>query len=82
MMPKPRNRLSCESHTFAIGIEGRADHVITVNLGRDDDSRLWDVAFVESGKIGHGLHLLLADLGLKLSRILQSRDPETGAEAP
>jgi hypothetical protein len=48
-----------------------------------DDPRQWiarELVFVGRGKIGHGLDLMLQDLGMKISRMLQYRDPETGDE--
>ena len=78
MSRKTPRRLRAENVSFTIGIDGRADHLITVNLGYDKSGDLCEIAFCEAGKIGHGLHLLLSDLGVKLSRVIQRRDPETG----
>lgn len=81
-MPKPPHKLPAENVSFTIGAtENFAGHQITVNFGYDPkDTRLVEIAFCEAGKVGHGLHLLLAELGLKTSRALQYRDPDTGAE--
>ena len=69
-------RLGADNVSFTIG----GDHQVTVNLGYGPDGRVVEIAFCEAGKVGHGLHLLLAELGLKTSRAIQGRDPETGEE--
>jgi hypothetical protein len=82
-MSKTPRRLRAENVSFAIGIDGRADHWVTVNLGYDPvTGALVEVAFCEGGKIGHGLHLLLNDLGIKLSRAIQRRSPDDGSSLP
>ena len=43
---------------------------------------LHEIVFVGRGKIGHGLDLMLHELGIKLSRAIQGRDPATGAPGP
>lgn len=55
-----------------------ARHPLDVNLAYAPDGSLHEVSFVGAGKSGHGIQYLLSDLGIKLSRILQDRDPETG----
>lgn len=81
-------RLICRNASFVIGkkdgdletgIEGFAGHKITANLGYTEQAELIEIGFVEAGKAGHGIQLLLAELGLRLSRIIQGRDP--GSEA-
>lgn len=78
-MSRAPRRLACESVSFRLGAcEKSVGHPITVNLGYDN-GRLVEIAFCEAGKIGHGLQLIFAELGLRLSRAIQHRDPETGA---
>jgi hypothetical protein len=79
---KTRDRLHCENVSFTLGASAAAPrgHPVIVNLGYDRATgQLVEVAFCEAGKLGHGLHLLLAELGIKLSRCIQRRDPDTGA---
>lgn len=78
---RPASRLRAESVSFSIGRAGEPEHLVTANFGYDPrTSQLQEIAIVEAGKIGHGLQLLLSDLGLKLSRALQGRNPDTGAD--
>jgi len=81
MSGRTANRLKAENVAFTIGeTESHKGHPLIVNFGYDPKTgRLVEVAFCEAGKCGHGLHLLLAELGIKTSRALQGRDPETGA---
>jgi hypothetical protein len=58
-----------------------ATHLLEVSLAYGADGRLREVVFVGRGKVGHGLDLLLHDLGIKLSRAIQGRDPDTGEKA-
>ncbi len=71
---KPPGRIECENLSFTLGAsEMRPEgHAITVNLGYLD-GHLIEVAFCEAGTIGEGVHLLLAELGIKLSRAIQGR---------
>lgn len=55
-------------------------HVIDVTIGRDKDNAVRELFFVGRGKTGHQLDRLLEELGVKLSRALQDRNPETGEE--
>ena len=50
----------------------------TVCLAYDREGVLRELNIVSRGKIGHGLDLALHDLGIKLSRAIQGRDPDTG----
>lgn len=81
-MPKADRRLPCETCSFTIGSsETSIGHRITVNIAYESLSGpVTEIAFVERGKSGHGLDQLLAELGIKLSRALQGRDPDTGEE--
>ncbi len=53
-------------------------HKFHVTIGRDDAGHVQEVFFVGRGKSGHGLDILMAELGVKLSRLIQDRHPETG----
>ena len=58
--------------------EPPATHNLDVSLAYLDDGSLYEIAFVTRGKIGRGLDFLLSDLGVKLSRAVQGRNPDTG----
>lgn len=53
-------------------------HQFDVQLAYSDVGVLREIAFVTRGKIGQGLDLLFQDLGIKLSRVIQGRNPDTG----
>jgi hypothetical protein len=55
------------------------EHVFELQFGYEQ-GRAVEVAFAGRGKLGSGLDFMLLDVGLWLSRILQNRDPMTGAE--
>lgn len=55
-----------------------AHHHVDANLSYAPDGTLHEISFVGAGKAGHGISLLLSDLGIKLSRAIQGRSPETG----
>ena len=79
----PHRRLNGETVSLVLAIpasDGKmAQHPLDVSLMYDKAGTLREVVFVGRGKIGHGLDLLLHDLGIKLSRAIQGRDPDTGA---
>ena len=78
---KPERRLRSETVTFHLNAgtdEAPALHTFDVQLAFDGKNQLREVAFVSRGKIGHGLDILFSDLGVKLSRAIQGRDPDTG----
>lgn len=60
------------------GKDAIAHHALEVSLAYGADGRLRELVFVGRGKVGHGLDLLLHDLGIKVSRAIQGRDPDTG----
>ena len=72
------------SETVALTLElAEGAHRLDVSLCRDADTgELREIVFVGRGKIGQGLDLMLHDLGIKLSRAIQGRDPNTGAVIP
>ena len=53
-------------------------HELDVSLAWLPDGTLHDVIFVGRGKIGHGLDMMLTDLGIQISRAIQGRDPLGG----
>lgn len=80
-------RLICRNASFVIGkrdgdletgIEAFPGHRITTTLGYTEQAELIEIGFVEAGKAGHGIQLLLAELGLKVSRVIQGREAESG----
>ena len=72
---KPSNRLRSVTTEITIG----GGHTLAVSLAYDNETDLLrEVVFVGRGKIGQGLDMMLHDLGIKLSRAIQGRDPETG----
>lgn len=79
------NRLASVTVPMTLGAgDGGAGHVLAVSLAYarvtpDGLADLREVAFVTRGKIGHGMDDMLTELGIKLSRAIQGRDPETGA---
>ena len=81
-MPKTKNRLSAETVSITIGAtEDFTGHQIAVSMASDPETgNLREIIFVSRGKIGQGMDAMLHELGIKLSRAIQSRNPETGAE--
>ena len=55
-----------------------ATHDLAVSLAYGPNGRLREIVFVSRGRIGHGLDPLFHDLGIKLSRAIQGRNPDTG----
>jgi hypothetical protein len=53
-------------------------HPVDVSLAWDDKGLLHEVVFVGGYKVGSGVHHLLHDLGVALSRAIQGRNPDTG----
>lgn len=58
-----------------------ARHRLDMNMAYAPDGNLHEISFGGRGKIGQGMDLLLSDLGIKISRALQGRDPDTGDAA-
>ena len=74
----PNGRLRCVTVPITLEVaDGK--HELLVSLAYDADCRLRELNFVGRGKIGHGLDMMLHDLGIKISRAIQGRSPETGA---
>lgn len=76
---KANNRLPAISVPITIGADEESlGHRVIVSLAYDAKTDLLrEVVFVGRGKIGHGLDDMLSELGIKLSRAIQGRDPET-----
>lgn len=77
---KPERRL--RSETVSIDLDAGPDpagapaiHRFDVSLAYGENGILREVVFVGRGKVGHGIDLLFHDLGIKLSRAIQGRDP-------
>ena len=77
--PRLNQHRRLRSETVAMILEhAGAQHPLDVSLAYDADGALREIVFVGRGKIGQGLDLLLHDLGIKLSRAIQGRNPDTG----
>ena len=57
-----------------------ARHKLDLTMAYAPDGTLHEIAFGGRGKIGQGMDLLLRDLGIKVSRAIQGRNPDTGDE--
>lgn len=84
-------RLICRNHDLIVGkkvadpergIEGFRGHKVTVNLAYTEQAELIEIGFHETGNVGHPLQLLFSELGLRLSRVIQGRDPSDEAHQP
>lgn len=78
---KPERRLRSETVTFNLNVgsvEDPKEHLLDVQLAYTEEGILREIAFVSRGKIGHQIDLMFSDLGIKLSRAIQGRDPNTG----
>ena len=67
------------SENYDLDVRG---YHLTATLAYDEADKLRELAFVGRGKVGTGLDPILAELGIQLSRALQSRMPETGELLP
>lgn len=76
-MATPHRRLRCENVDITLEV-GDGHHRLTVALAYDERGSLREMCFTGRGKIGHGMDMLLQDLGIKLSRAIQGRNPDTG----
>lgn len=80
---KPEKRLRSETVTFHLNAAPADEepklHIFDVQLAYNWTGSIREIAFVSRGKIGHGLDILFSDLGIKLSRAIQGRNPDTGA---
>jgi len=76
---KTKNRLNATIFNVS-HIAGEAQHDFSLVVAGEPGQPNFEVAFTGRGKIGHGMDLLLQDVGLWISRALQGRDPMTGKE--
>ncbi len=75
--------LRCENFecTLSGGINSfgeQVKHTVILSVARTPDGVLHEVVIEGRGKIGQGKDLMLHDLSIAMSRIIQKRDPETG----
>ncbi len=74
--------LRCENFecTLSGGIKDGVpvQHTVIISVARTPDGALHEVVYEGRGKIGQGKDLMLHDLSIATSRIIQKRDPETG----
>ena len=68
------NRLPSETVEITLGER----HKLLLSIARTLDGAVYETVFVGRGKIGEGLDDLFHELGIKLSRAIQGRNPETG----
>lgn len=73
---RERRRLLSSTVTMMLGAAPM--HEIEISVAVDLHGDLYEVAFVGRGKIGADLDLMLNDLGVVTSRMIQNRDPESG----
>lgn len=81
---KPARRLRAETVPISIRFETLEKKIVTHHLAAnfcyDGDARLTEISFVTRGIIGQQIDQMFLDLGIKLSRVIQGRNPETGEE--
>lgn len=53
---------------------------LTLTAGRVPGGPVYEIAITDAGKTGTGISVLLFDIGVWVSRIIQDRDPMTGEE--
>ncbi len=68
-------RFRCETFTLTLPGGNDSEHEFDVSLSYREDGTINDLIFVGRGKIGHGLDLMFNAAGIKISRLLQGRDP-------
>ena len=73
-------RLRSETVDFTLHAapDGSETHSMTLCLAYDEQGALHEINIVSRGRIGHGLDLALHDLGIRISRAIQDRNPDTG----
>lgn len=77
---RPAKRLPAEIHKVRLQTSDNGEHEIDVSLVKDLNGQPVELVFVGRGKIGHGIDLMLTNLGIAVSRILQDRDPNSGQD--
>lgn len=73
-------RLPSETVTIYLGDGVSGRHRVEVCVAYDTDGHICELNFVNRERDTYGLGKMLTELGIKLSRLLQRRDPETGDE--
>ena len=73
-------RIECDNYDITLNGGGDSLHMLTVSVARSNEGKVEEIVFVGRGKTGHGIDLMFADLGIKLSKILQHRDPSVGGD--
>jgi hypothetical protein len=76
-------RFPCNNYEIELigGINSAGEevrHPAIVSIAYDAKGQVREIVFEGRGKVGQGVDLMFHDLSIKLSRILQERDPETG----
>ena len=70
--------------TFDTNGEPNGEIPITLTVASDplsdNPNQTQEVVFTDAGKTGTGITLLLNDIGIWVSRLIQGRHPETGEE--
>ena len=81
-MTKTPTRLPSETAVAVIGAGmDLAGHPVNISLVRHPETgAIVEVVMVSDGKIGSGVDLLVQQLGIAISRMIQGRDPDTGEE--
>ena len=80
-MSKAPKRLMSETFDITLGeTEDNKGHEVKLARMYDAGGRAIEMRFVARGKIGEGMDFILMELGMKCSRALQGRNPETGEE--
>lgn len=80
----PARRLRSETWDLEIRLRDASGeehvHALAVCLAVDQRYGLRELNFVSRSRSGSGLDELLSELGIQLSRIIQGRNPLTGAK--
>jgi hypothetical protein len=74
------SRLISLTHDITLGATEKRPkgHEVKLAIMYDENAIPVEMMFVGRGKIGEGMDDMLKELGIKCSRALQGRDPETG----
>ncbi len=74
----PHRRLESVTQTMTVR-QGDGEHRFEVSLAYGEtDGILREITFVGKGKTGGGLDVILSEIGIGLSRMIQGRNPDTG----
>ena len=78
MTVNPHRRLASVTSDVRLPLRTGGWHALKVSLAYDGIGQLREVAFVTAGRSDDGLGDILQNLGICISRLIQSRDPHTG----